>query len=340
MELRKLGDTDMRVSVICLGTMTWGQQNTPEQAFEQMDYALENGVNFLDAAEMYPVPAKEETAGRTEEIIGEWLAARKCRDKVVLATKVAGPCDMTWLRDGDRPSLDAGQVKRAIEGSLRRLRTDYIDLYQVHWPMRKTNFFGNVRYQVSDEDMGVPIEETLGALDDLVKEGKVRAVGVSNETPWGMMEYFRLHRDKGLARVASVQNPYSLLRREYEIGMAEISHRENCGLLAYSPLAFGVLSGKYLDGARPEGARLTLWGEHFGRFLKERMVAGTRRYVDLAREHGLDPAQMAIAFTVRQQFLTSSIIGATTMEQLRANIAAADLKLDDSLLAKIDDVAV
>ena len=339
MELRRLGDTGMQVSVICLGTMTWGEQNTADQAFEQMDYALERGVNFFDTAEMYAVPANEKTAGRTEEIIGEWFVARKCRDKIVLATKVAGPSDLPWLRGGARTSLDAGQVRKAVEGSLRRLQTDYIDLYQVHWPQRKTNYFGTVRYKVPDAEPEVTIEETLGALADLVKEGKIRAVGVSNETPWGMLEYFRLHREKGLPRVASVQNPYSLLRREYEIGMAEISYRERCGLLAYSPLAFGALSGKYLDGARPEGARMTLWGDSFGRYLSGKHAAATRSYVELARERGYDPAQMAIAFTVMQPFLTSSIIGATTMEQLRSDIGSESVKLDEDTVKRIEEIA-
>jgi len=338
MELRNLGDTDVKVSVICLGTMTWGEQNTQEEAFGQMDFALDRGVNFFDAAEMYPVPAREETGGRTEEIIGEWLAARKSRDRIVLATKVAGPSEMKWIRGGVATALDAGQVRAALEGSLRRLRTDYVDLYQVHWPMRKTNRFGDVRYKATDDGIGVPIEETLGALAELVGEGKVRMVGVSNETPWGMMEYLRLHREKGLPRVVSVQNPYHLLRRDYEIGMAEISHRERCGLLGYSPLAFGVLSGKYLDGARPEGARLTRWGDYFGRYLQDAMQERTRRLVGIAKDRGLDPAQMAIAFTVGQPFLTSSIIGATTMEQLRTNIDAADLRLDEGTLAEIDKV--
>lgn len=328
------------MSVICLGTMTWGEQNTEGEAFEQMDYALDHGVNFLDTAEMYPVPADEKKMGRTEEHIGAWLAARGRRDRVVLATKVAGPSSMTRPGGAGPTMPDRGQIFEAIEGSLRRLRTDYVDLYQVHWPARKTNYFGTVRYTDPPEGADpVAIEETLGAIGDLVDQGKVRAFGVSNETPWGMLEYLRLARDKGLPRVASVQNPYNLLNRNYEFGMAEISHRERCGLLAYSPLGFGVLSGKYLDGARPEGCRLTMWGKYFSRYLSDRMVEKTRRHVDLAREHGLDPAQMAIAFTLSRKFLTSSIIGATTMEQLRSNIAAAQVTLDDGLAGKINDLA-
>ncbi len=336
MEYRKLGTTDLDVSVICLGTMTWGQQNTEAEAHEQMDYALDQGVNFFDAAELYPVPPLAETQGRTEEYIGTWFKARGNRDRVILATKVTGPGEFVkHIRGG--PRLDRQGIRDAVEGNLKRLQTDYIDLYQVHWPERVTNFFGKLGYtHVPDKD-GVNIAETIGALDELVKEGKVRHIGISNETPWGTMQYLRYAAAEGKARIVSIQNPYNLLNRTFEIGLAETAIREKVGLLAYSPLAFGALTGKYLNGQKPEGARLTLW-KRFSRYTNAPGVAATEKYVALAKEHGLDPAQMALAYVNGRQFLTANIIGATSMEQLKTNIDSIDVKLSDDVLKGIEAI--
>jgi len=338
MEYSLLGNTDLKVSRLCLGTMTWGEQNTEAEAHEQLDYALEQGINFIDTAEMYAVPPRPETYGLTETYIGTWLKKRQNRDKVILATKVAGPGKIAQhVRGG--PCLDRDNIRQAIEASLRRLQTDYIDLYQVHWPERQTNFFGKLGYTYHEDEHKTPIVETLFALGELVKEGKVRYVGVSNETPWGVMTYLRTaEQGSSFPRIVSIQNPYSLLNRIYEIGLAELSHRENVGLLAYSPLAFGVLSGKYLNGARPAGARLTLF-TRFDRYIKdEYAVQATKAYVQLAQKYGLDPAQMALAYVNSRPFLTSNIIGATTMEQLKADIASIDLTLDGEILEAIEAI--
>ena len=338
MEQRPLGKTGMEVSVVCLGTMTYGEQNSEADAHEQLDYAVANGVNFIDTAEIYAVPPRAETYGLTEQHIGTWLQKRGGRDKIVLATKVVGPSDMTWARDGrERTRLTRAQIVSAIEGSLRRLQTDYVDLYQLHWPDRNANYFGAREYRHDPEERMTPLRESAEALAELMKAGKIRAWGLSNETPWGLCECLRL-ADGGLPRPASVQNPYNLLNRNYEIGMAEMSARESCGLLGYSPLGFGALSGKYLGGKKPKGARLTMWGERFGRYTAPRAVEATERYAALARKRGLDPAQMALAFTLARPFLTSSIIGATTMEQLRDNIAAADLQLDSDTMKDIEEI--
>lgn len=335
MKYRSLGRTDVKVSVIGLGTMTWGEQNTEAQAHEQLDYALAQGVNFVDTAEMYPVPPRAETQGRTEAYIGNWLRKRKNRAQIVLATKITGPGDFSYLRGGTR--LDRKSVLAACETSLVRLQTDYIDLYQVHWPERNTNYFGKLNYAPRDDSRATPIEETLDALCELLKQGKVRHIGISNETPWGAAEYLRLHREKNQPRIVSIQNPYNLLNRSFEIGLAEFAHREQLGLLAYSPLAFGVLSGKYLGGARPANARLTLFAR-FQRYTGEQAENAAREYVSLARQHGLDPAQMALAFINSRPFVTSSLIGATTMEQLRANIASADVELSAGIIAGMENI--
>lgn len=335
MKRRPLGRTGLQVSLAGLGTMTWGEQNSEREAHEQLDYALGEGVNFVDAAEMYPVPPKAETQGRTERYIGSWLKARGARDRVILATKVTGPADMPWLRGGPRQSRS--HVRQALEGSLRRLQTDYVDLYQVHWPDRGTNFFGKLGYEHKDDAGAIPIEETLGALHELVRAGKARHVGVSNETPWGLAEYLRLSRERGWPRPAAIQNPYNLLNRTFEVGLAEFAHREDVGLLAYSPLAFGVLSGKYLGGARPPGARLTLFSR-FQRYTGERVEQATRAYVELARRHGLDPAQMALAYVFSRPFVTSALVAGTSLEQLRANIAAASLSLSTEVVAALEKI--
>ncbi len=335
MEKRRLGSTDLMVTSLCLGTMTWGEQNNEAQAHEQMDYALERGINFFDTAEMYPVPPKGETQGRTEQYIGSWFSARGQRDKIILATKVAGPGDwMTHIRNG--PQLTRAHIREAVEGSLRRLQTDYIDLYQIHWPARPTNFFGQLGY-VHRESDSTPLEETLAALNELIAEGKIRHYGLSNETAWGTMKVLQIAERNGWPKPVSIQNPYNLLNRSYEVGLAEVSHQEQVGLLAYSPLAFGVLSGKYLNGQQPQDARITLF-ERFSRYKGEHAEAAVAQYVSLAQQADLSPAQMALAFVTQQPFVTSNIIGATTMAQLQENIDSAALQLDSSLLQAIDEI--
>ncbi len=338
MRYTELGDSGIRVSRICLGTMTWGEQNSEAEAHAQLDCALEHGVNFVDTAELYPVPPKAETQGRTESYIGSWLHRRGSRDRVVLATKVVGPGDwVSYFRDG-RPRLDRANIEAALDASLRRLQTDHVDLYQLHWPDRSTNFFGRLGYQSEpDAPDTVPLEESLAVLADLVASGKVRTIGVSNETPWGTLRCVELARRNGWPRIVSIQNPYNLLNRTFEIGLAEVADREGVGLLAYSPLAFGVLSGKYLEGARPPGSRLTLFAR-FDRYNGPEAVRATAAYVALAREHGLDPAQMALAYVNDRPFVTSNIIGATTLEQLTANIASIELALSDDVLSGIEAI--
>lgn len=337
MEYRTLGNTDIWVSLICLGTMTWGEQNTEAEAHEQLDYAVGEGINFIDAAELYPVPPRGETQGRTEAYLGTWLKNRKDRDQLVVATKVCGPGDwVSYMRDG-KPQLDRKNIEQALDASLKRLQTDYIDLYQLHWPERDTNFFGKLGYSHNPANDGVPIAETLGALGDLVQKGKIRHVGVSNETPWGVHEYLRIAEQEGLPRIVSVQNPYNLLNRTFEVGLAEFAHRDQTGLLAYSPLGFGVLSGKYLHDRKPANARITLF-PRFGRYTKPEGIAATEAYVELANRHGLDPAQMALAYVNTRPFLSSTIIGATSMDQLRENIASADMSLSAEVLDEIEAI--
>jgi len=338
MKYRKLGHTDIDVSVICLGTMTFGEQNTEAEAFAQMDYALEQGVNFFDTAELYSIPPRPETYGATETIIGNWLKSRGVRERIVLASKIAGPGE-GWIDHirGGRTRFGRQHIREALEGSLRRLQTDYLDLYQLHWPERKTNFFGQLGYAPEHDDDFTPFADTLEALAEQVQAGRIRHIGLSNETPWGVMRFLAAAERLGLPRVVSVQNPYSLLNRSYEVGLAEVSWREGCGLLAYSPLGFGVLSGKYLHGARPAGARITRWPD-YTRYSSPQAEAATEAYVNLAREHDLDPAQMALAFVHDRPFLTSTIIGATNMDQLRANIASIDLELPESVLDGIETI--
>jgi aryl-alcohol dehydrogenase-like predicted oxidoreductase len=337
MEYRRLGHTDIKVSTVCLGTMTFGEQNTEGEAHTQLDYAVEAGVNFIDTAEMYPVPPKEETYGRTEEYIGTWLQKSGHRSRVILASKVAGPSrDLAYLRNG-KARLDRDNIETALDASLKRLRTDYLDLYQLHWPDRKTNTFGRLGYQHDPADEPIPIEETLQVLGDLVRAGKVRHIGLSNETPWGAMRFLQAAKELNLPRAVSVQNPYSLLNRSFEIGMAEIAHREALGLLAYSPLGFGVLSGKYLGGNQPAGARLTLY-ERFQRYRGHRSELATEAYVSLARSQGLDPAQMALAYVASRPFVTSVIIGATGLDQLASNLKSVDLRLSPLVLSAIEEI--
>lgn len=335
MELRKLGQTDLQVTKICLGTMTWGEQNTEAEAHEQMDYALERGINFFDTAEMYPVPPIAKTQGLTEQYIGTWFAKSGHRDKVILATKI-GSTGLDYIRPD--ANLRADQIIEAVEGSLKRLQTDYIDLYQLHWPSRATNYFGQLGYtQPADNNKDVPIEETLRALDKLIASGKIRSIGLSNETPWGVAEFLRCSREFGLARVASIQNPYNLLNRAFEVGLAEFAHREDVGLLAYSPLGMGMLTGKYRNGAKPEGARLSKF-TRFQRYMSELAESTTELYLQIADKHGLDAGQMALAYVNDRPFTTSNIIGATSKEQLKINIDSADVSLSEEVLAEIEAV--
>jgi len=323
------------VSKICLGTMTWGQQNTEAEAHEQISYALDRGINMLDAAEMYPVPPRAETQGRTEEYIGTWFKKTGLRDKYILATKAAGPNpEFHYLRGG--PRFTREQLMEAVDGSLRRLQTDCIDLYQLHWPDRYTNFFGQRGY-LHREQPETPIDETLRALQELVAAGKIKTIGLSNETPWGTMKFLELADREGLPRVESIQNPYGLLNRTYEIAMAEVSHREDVGLLAYSPLGMGLLTGKYRHGARPEGSRMAVF-ERFTRYDGVETLEATEQYLQLADEHGLNPTHMALAFVNTRPFVLSNIIGATTMEQLKMNIDSLDVNLSKDVLKGIEAI--
>lgn len=336
MEYRPLGDSGMSVSTICLGTMTFGEQNTEKESHAQLDYAVGAGVNFIDTAEIYPSPITEQTQGATERFIGTWLTNRKKRDDVILASKVSGP-GLRWIRDG-KSRLNRKNIMTAVEDSLRRLQTDYLDLYQTHWPDRNTNFFGRPNYAHDEREDMTLLEETSAAMRDLIEAGKIRAFGVSNETPWGMLEHFRLAETQNMPRPVSVQNPYNLLNRSYEIGMAEISARENCGLLPYSPLAFGALTGKYLDGAQPSGARLTRWAQYYKRYTTPKAQAATADYASLARSRGISPTQLAIAFTIQRPFVASSIIGATSLEQLQENIASAETVIDDECWQELESL--
>lgn len=333
MQLNPLGRSSIKVSAIGLGTMTWGQQNSEADAHQQMDYAVAQGVNLLDAAEMYPVPPLPETQGLTERYIGSWLQKSGQRHNVVIATKVTGP-GVAHIRDG-AAATTAQSIRAACDASLERLQTDYIDLYQVHWPARATNYFGKLGYPAQaalDKDY---IHETLEALADLMVAGKVRAIGISNETAWGAAEYLRLSRERLLPRIVTIQNPYSLLNRSYEVGLAEFATREDLGLLAYSPLAFGKLSGKYRNGAAPADGRLSLFSR-FQRYNNPQADAAVDAYAQLAEQHGLSLASLALAFINSRSFITSNLVGATTMAQLRENIASASVTLSDALLAQID----
>ncbi|MFM2664359.1 NADP(H)-dependent aldo-keto reductase [Vibrio mediterranei] len=335
MKYHNLPHSSLEISKIALGTMTFGEQNTKQEAFSQLDFALERGVNLIDTAEMYPVPPSAKTQGKTEQYIGDWLSHSDKRQKVVLATKVAGPRNIPYIRDN--MSLDRRNIHLAVDDSLSRLKTDYIDLYQLHWPQRKTNCFGQLNYPYPEGNEEVTLIETLEALNELIKAGKIRYIGVSNETPWGVMTLLKLAEKHDLPRIVSIQNPYNLLNRSFEVGLSEISHHEGVELLAYSPLAFGCLSGKYLDGQRPEGARCSLF-ERFVRYFTPQGIEATQAYVNLAREHNLDPAQMALAFVNQRPFVASNIIGATNLEQLESNINSIDVELSDELLNELQEI--
>ncbi|GIU16584.1 aldo/keto reductase [Shewanella colwelliana] len=338
MDYRRLPHSSLDVSELCLGTMTWGEQNTQNEAFEQLDYAIGEGINFIDTAEMYPVPPKAETQGETERILGNYLKSRGNRDNLVIATKVSAPGGKS---DYIRPNmaLDWRNIHQAVDDSLSRLQIDTIDLYQLHWPDRNTNFFGELFYQQQDSEKLTPILDTLEALADLISAGKIRYIGVSNETSWGLMKYLQLAEKHDLPRIISVQNPYNLLNRSFEVGMAEIAHREELPLLAYSPLAFGALSGKYLNDQWPEGARLTLF-KRFARYTGSQMaLEATQAYVELAREFNISPAQMALAFVNSRQFVASNIIGATSLTQLKENIDSVNVSLSEPLMSRLNDLA-
>ncbi len=337
MQYSYLGNSNIRVSKICLGTMTFGEQNTEAEGHSQLDMALDYGVNFIDTAEMYSIPPRAETYTSTETIIGNWLQKTGKRDQIVLATKVIGKADdwMPYVRGGCA-RLNRSNIETAINNSLKRLKTDVIDLYQMHWPDRNTNFFGQLEYQHQPDPSAATIDETLSVLKDLVQTGKVRQIGVSNETPWGVMEYLRLSEKLEAPRIVSIQNPYNLLNRSFEVGLSEFSHNEKVGLLAYSPLGFGVLSGKYLD-QQPANARLTLFSS-YQRYSSGIAQKATADYVKLAQENGLSPAQMALAFVSSRPFVTANIIGATTLTQLKENIESIDINLSDDVLSGIENI--
>jgi len=334
MKFKKLGNTDLEVSLICLGTMTWGTQNSEKEAFEQMDYSIDQGVNFFDTAELYSVPPTAESYGKTEVMIGNWFEKRKNRNKVILASKIAGP-GLDWIRDGKK-SYNEKHLAEAIDGSLKRLKTDYIDLYQLHWPERSTNTFGRREYTINkNEGDWNDFENILQALQKFIKSGKIRHIGLSNETPYGLSKYLELSKHKNLPRMMSVQNPYSLVNRTYEIGMSEISIREKCGLLVYYPLASGALSGKYRDGQMPKNARITLF-KGWERMINPLAMKAYDEYFKLAKEANITMVQLAQAFVNSRPFVTSNIIGATTMDQLKENIGSINIELTEEILEKIN----
>jgi len=336
MNYRKLGNTDLDVSTICLGTMTWGEQNTQEEGFEQMDYALDQGINFFDTAELYAIPPKKETYGKTEEIIGNWFKEKKNRSKVILATKIAGP-GLSWVRGGGN-QYDKEKLNKAVNQSLKRLQTDYIDLYQLHWPERKTNYFGKLGYEHKNDNEWNNFEEILNSLDEIIKSGKVKYIGLSNETAWGLTKFLEISKTKNLPRVMSVQNPYNLLNRTYEIGLAEASIREKSGLLAYSPLASGIMSGKYRNGAVPDGSRMKLFGDRFPRYKTKNTTNAVEEYYKISKKYNLDLAQMSLKFCELQPFMTSVIIGATSMDQLKTDIESVNVNLSEDIIKEINEV--
>jgi aryl-alcohol dehydrogenase-like predicted oxidoreductase len=334
MKFKKLGTTDIDVSLVCLGTMTWGTQNSEKDAFEQMDYSLDQGVNFFDTAEIYSVPPTPESYGKTEKMIGNWFEKRKNREKIILASKVAGHgCE--WIRGGGN-NFTEKKIGEAIDESLKRLKTDYIDLYQLHWPERNTNYFGTRDYKHDEKESDWNnFESILQTLDKYIKSGKIRHVGMSNETPYGLSRYLELSKNKNLPRMMSVQNPYSLVNRTYEIGMSVISIREKCGLLVYYPLAAGALSGKYRNGEMPKNTRMSLF-KGWERHLNPLAMKAYDEYYKLAKEYNITMAQLAQAFVNSRPFVTSNIIGATTMDQLKENIESINIELTDEMMVKIN----
>ncbi|EKN3362424.1 NADP(H)-dependent aldo-keto reductase [Yersinia ruckeri] len=337
MQYHRIPHSSLEVSMLGLGTMTFGEQNSEADAHAQLDYAIAAGVNLIDTAEMYPVPPRPETQGLTEQYIGSWLKARGCREKIILASKVSGPS-----RGNDQPirpgmALDRKNIRAALDASLKRLNTDYLDLYQLHWPQRETNCFGKLNYRYSNDTATVTLLETLEALNEQVRAGKIRYIGVSNETPWGVMRYLQLAEKHDLPRIVSIQNPYSLLNRSFEVGLAEISQHEGIELLAYSSLAFGTLSGKYLNGAKPADARNTLFSR-FTHYSSPQAQLAIAEYVVLAQKHGLHPAQMALAFVRQQPFVASTLLGATTLPQLQSNLDSLNIVLDEEILNELEEI--
>ena len=336
MKFRKLGTTDIDVSLICLGTMTWGTQNAERDAFEQMDYAVSKGINFFDTAEIYSVPPTSDSYGKTEVMIGNWFEKRKNRDKIILASKVAGPgCD--WIRGGGN-NFDEKKIGEAIDGSLKRLKTDYIDLYQLHWPERSTNYFGSRDFLYNNKEGNWnSFESILEALEKYIKSGKIRHIGMSNETPYGLSRYLEISKNKGAPRMMSVQNPYNLVNRTYEIGMSEISIREKCGLLVYYPLAAGGLSGKYRNGKMPKDSRMALF-KGWERHLNPLAMKAYDKYFELAKDLNLTMVQLAQSFVNSRPFVTSNIIGATTMDQLRENVESINIEFTDEMMERVNEI--
>ena len=340
MNFKKLGNTDLKVSTICLGTMTWGEQNNINEAFQQMDYAVDQGVNFFDTAELYAVPMKPETRGKTSQFIGEWFLKTKKRNKIILADKVIGASSMSWMRpNGEKSSLNKKQIEFAIDRSLKDLKTDYVDLYQVHWPDRPSGAFsGKLEYEHKNSNSSVDIDETLYALNNLVKVGKAKHIGISNETAWGTNQYLKLSEQKKFTRIVSIQNAYNFLNRGFEVDLSEIAIREKVGLLAYSPLASGYLSGKYRNGAMPKNSRMDLFYDYWPRYRTPNSEKSIEEYWNLAKNFNLNLAQMAIKFCEIQPFVTSVIIGATKMEQLKSNIDSVNINLDKEIIKKIGEI--
>ncbi|MBX9446587.1 NADP(H)-dependent aldo-keto reductase [Dickeya chrysanthemi] len=333
----RIPHSSLEVSTLGLGTMTFGEQNSEADAHAQLDLAVAAGVNLIDTAEIYPVPPRPQTQGLTESYIGSWLKSRGGREKLIIASKVAGPVRLNDNSLRPQQALDRKNIRAALDDSLRRLNTDYIDLYQLHWPQRQTNSFGKLNYQYTNEKPAVTLLETLEALNEQVRAGKIRYIGVSNESPWGVMRYLQLAEKHELPRIVSIQNPYSLLNRSFEVGLAEISQHEGVELLAYSPLAFGTLTGKYLNGAKPAGARNTLFSR-FVRYSAPHTQQAIAEYVALAQKHGLNPAQMALAFVRQQPFVASTLLGATTLEQLKINLDSLSLTLDGEILDELEAI--
>jgi len=336
MNYKKLGNTDLKVSTICLGTMTWGEQNTQKEAFQQMDYAEDCDINFFDTAELYAVPPNKKTYGKTEEIIGNWFKQKNNREKIVLATKISGP-GLSWIRDGGLQYTEKN-IKKAIDDSLKRLKTDFIDLYQLHWPERNTNYFGRLGYEHTEEKKWNDFKSILEILKKFINQGKIRYIGLSNETAWGLSKFLEISKIFELPKMMSVQNPYNLLNRTYEIGLAEISIREKSGLLAYSPLAFGFLSGKYRNNNLPEGSRMKLFEDFFPRYKSNNATKAIEDYYKIAKKYNLSLAQMSLAFINSRSFVTSNIIGATTMEQLKENVGSLNIKIDKEIIQEINSI--
>ena len=335
MKYKTLGNTDLKVSLICLGTMTWGEQNTQEEGFEQMDYAIEKEINFFDTAELYAIPPKEKTYGKTEEIIGNWFQKRKNRKKIILASKIAGP-GLSWIRGGGSQYSEKS-IESALNDSLKRLKTDYIDLYQLHWPERNTNYFGDLDYEHKENERSWnSFESILKVLKKFIEQGKIRYIGLSNETPWGFSKFLQIAKEQKLPKIVSVQNPYNLINRTYEIGMSEISMREGAGLLAYSPLGVGYLTGKYRNNKKPKNSRLDLFYENYPRYHNQRTYNAVDKYFKIAQKHKISLAQLSLAFVNSRDFVTSNIIGATKMEQLKENIDSINVSLDQKIIDEIN----